>query len=108
MRNLGKKKSQVKKERNDKLLRKRFIELNQGFELPIAESPGINKKKLLRSGTTLHSHRRKTVGGDTNKSNTSLHDFFDDDIKAQMNEVKQAFQQENCKEDEILELEDVL
>lgn len=54
----------------------------------MAKSPGINKKKLLRSGTTLQSHRRKTISGDTNKSNTSLHDFFDDDIKTQMNEVK--------------------
>ncbi len=60
LKNLGKKKSQVKKERNEKLLKKRFIELNQGFELPIAESPGINKKKLLRSGTTLNSHIRKS------------------------------------------------
>lgn len=56
---IGKTRTQVKREKNEKILKRRFIQLGGGFELPETNSPEFkrNKKKLLRSGSILRIER---------------------------------------------------
>lgn len=65
IRNIGKTKLQIKREENEKILKKRLIQLGGGFELHRPKSPTLNKK-LLRSGTTISP--KKNSNTMTNKS----------------------------------------
>lgn len=51
IRTIGKTKLQLKKEKNEKIMQKRFINLGGGFELPKSKSGNGSRRRLMRSGT---------------------------------------------------------
>lgn len=123
MKNIGKTKGEIKKEKQDLLLKRRFIQLGGGFELPPPTSKAFkrNKRRLMRSGTVtkdtlfrkrfkspLESPDREGEGeGSPKKASFVDQDFMLDMLRIK-EEVKEKDKEVEQEEDQPIDIETVM